>query len=260
MKHHVPSCVLPAFPSADEQSIGECFKQARLEKNLTIAEAARATSVSVDNLCALEAMDYNKLPEDAFTKGQIVLYATLLGRDGGLLAEQFFVERDGDKPRIPSLRKSINKQPLRVQTLAQPTHTSLALIAIILLCGIVCSSAGFCLYFSWNPFSFFTDKIFNHSATKTTLLHPVDPATANTLKVQVVFKKDSRVHVSLDNKPSIEQQYTKGASAYWEAAQYIQVDFFQPDSAELLFNGELFPFPEAGDGRYRLRLPAASPR
>jgi len=254
---------IPSPPLPESLSLGEQLKQLRQDKSLTLDEVAASTKISRANLHAIESMAYDKLPADSFTRGQIVLYGTFLGMDGRLAADRFFTERDGGKKlQISSLQKSLHKQPLTPKKLAEPTHVSSAAIAGILLLFIVCSFTAFCLYFSWNPFAFLTDKVFSLSTAKNTLFHPADPATSNggahnPLKLHALFRKDSRILVSLDNNPTLEQHYTKGTSGYWEANKQLQVEFFQPDSAELQLNGTTVPFPDSADGHYRLRLPAA---
>jgi cytoskeleton protein RodZ len=256
----------PISPSPMElQRIGDQFKQVRQDKSLSLEEVTVNTKISRSNLHAIESMEYDKLPADSFTRGQIILYGVFLGMDGRAAADRFFTERDGGKKnQISFLQKSLRKQPLTSKKLAEPTHVSSAALAGILLMLIVLSFTGFCLYFSWNPFAFLTDKAFNLSSSTSSIFHPADPATSNgsphkPLKLSVLFRKDSRVTVSLDNKQSFEQQYTKGTSAHWEAEKQLQLEFSQPDSAELQLNGTPLPFPDGTDGSYRLNIPAPPP-
>lgn len=256
----------PSHP-ADQQRVGEQLKQLRQDKSLTLAEVAASTKISCANLQAIEAMEYDKLPADPFTRGQIVLYGTFLGMDGRLAADHFFTERDGGKKKqVSFLQKSLTNQSLAPKKLAEPTHMSSAAIAGILLLLIVCSFTAFCLYFSWNPIAILTDKVFNLPPSKNAIFHPADPATNNggtrkplKIKLDALFQKDSRIVISTDHQPPLEQHYTKGTSMHWEAEKQIHLDFFQPDSAELQLNGAPLPFPKGEDGQYKLRLPATAP-
>jgi cytoskeleton protein RodZ len=255
--------VEPISPLPPElQCVGEQLRQARQDKSLTLDEVAAYTKIRRSNLQALESMAYGKLPSDSFTRGQLVLYATFLGMDGRLIADQFFAERDGNvKSHLSSLQRSLIKQPLTPKKLAEPTHVSSAAIAGILLLLIVLSITGFCLYFSWNPLAFLAGKAFNLSSSKSNIFHPADPATGNgaihkPLRLEALFHKDSRIIVMLDNKQPFEQQYAKGTSAHWEAEKQLQIEFFQPSSAELQLNGTPLRFPDGADGHYKLRIPA----
>lgn len=244
----------------EERSVGEQLKQLRQERSLTLDEVAAATRISRTNLQAIEAMDYVRLPADSFVRGQILLYAAFLEIDGGPLVDRFFHARDGEQGgRLTALQQGLEKQALVPKKLAEPTRISSAAIAGVLLLLIVCSFTAFCLYFSWTPFAFLTGKIIHPAATGKASFHPADPATSNgnqhnNVQVQAFFKLDSRVLVSLDNQPAIEQFYPKGASALWEAEKFVQLEFFQPDSADLQLNGTQIPFPSSTDGHFRVRL------
>ncbi|MDR2550595.1 MAG: helix-turn-helix domain-containing protein [Desulfobulbus sp.] len=253
----------PQLPADAPLSVGEQLRQARRDKSLSLEEIATATRISRTNLEAIENMDFGRLPADSFTRGQITLYAASLDLDGGALAARFFLERDGGKrPQLTPLQQSLRKQQLAPKKLAEPAHVSSATIAGILFLLIVCSFTAFCLYFSWNPFAFLTDKLFPSTASTKSLFHPADPATSNggqhnNVQVQAFFKQDCRVLVTLDHKPAFEHTYPKGASVLWEADKQMSLEFFQPDSAELQLNGTPLSFPAGSGGRYLLHLPPA---
>lgn len=259
-KEQIPS----PFPD-DPLPIGEQFKQLRQAKSLLLEDAAAATKIARANLQAIEAMEYDKLPADPFLRGQIILYGNFLGMDGRLAADRFIIERDGDNtPASSALLNSLSRHSLAPKKLAEPTHISSATLAVILLTLIIVSFTGFCLYFSWNPFAFLTGKALPLSTTTTTTFHPADPATGNgngqptkALQVDAFFRQDDTIIVTIDNKPTVTQQQSKGATARWEADQQILLEFSLPDSAELQLNGMPAPFPENVNGRYTLRLPAS---
>jgi cytoskeletal protein RodZ len=201
------------------------------------------------------------LPAYPFAKGQFMLYAAFLGIDDPSLADRFLHSRAADKrPRRTFLQQRQRKpQQLTPKKLAEPAHVSSAAIAGVLLLLIVGSFTAFSLYFSWNPFAFLTSKMFS-TATSNPLFHPADPATSNAgqhnnVQLQAFFKKDSRVLVTLDNKPTFEHTYPKGSSILWEADKHLLLEFFQSDSADLLLNGAQIPFPDGSDGHFLLRLP-----
>jgi len=254
----------PADESGESLSVGEQLRQARQDKSLSLEEAAAATKIAQPNLLAIEAMDFARLPADSFIKGQIVLYAAFLGiHDGRTLADRFFFARDRGKRPLTPLQQALRKQQLMPKTLAEPAHVSSAVTASVILLFIVCSFTIFCLYFSWTPFAFLTNRIFPHTSVTSPLFHPADPATSNVgqhnnVQLQAFFKKDSRVLVTLDNTPTLEHTYPKGANALWEADKQMSLEFFQPDSADLQLNGAQIPFPENMGGRFLLRLSSSS--
>lgn len=248
----------PAHPLAGEQ-----LKKLRQEKSLSLEEVASITRISLSSLRAIESMAYEKLPADPFAKGLIVLYGSFLEIDGRQIADQFFLERDGGKKTsLSPLRKSLINQSLTPKRLAEPAHISSAAVAGILLVCIVVSFSGVCLYFSWNPFAFLTNKTLSLSSSVLNTFHPADPATSkgasqHAFNLQAHFSRDTRILISLDQKEPLEQEYTQGSKAHWEAENQMQIEFFQPDSAELQMNSSPLPFPASTNGRYILRIPAA---
>ena len=255
----------PLPPAKESLSVGEQFRQARQAKSLSLEEAAAATKISRNNLEAIEDMDFGRLPADSFIRGQITLYAAFLELDDSSLAARFFHERDGGKrPQLTPLQQSLRRHHLTPIKLAERTHVSSAAIASILFIIIVCSFTAFCLYFSWNPFAFLTGKLFPSAASTKSLFHPADPATSiggqrNNVQVQAFFKQDGRVLITLDQKPTFEHTYPKGASVLWEADKRMSLEFFQSDSADLQLNGASIAFPSSSGGRYLLHLPLSSP-
>lgn len=251
-------------PSPEILPLGTQLQQLREDKSLSLEDVAYHTKVSRVNLAAIESMAYDKLPADSFTRGQIILYGNFLGMDGRLAADRFFAERDGSTSSpLSSLQQSLLHQPLTPKKLAEPTHISSASIAGVLLLLIASSLAAFCLYFSWNPLAFLTSRMSSHGSNPTTF-HPADPSTSNgsaqgSIKMTASFRKDSRVLVSLDSKQPVEQFYTRGSQVQWQSAKQLEVEFFEPDSAELHLNGAPASFPDSVEGRFRLRIPAAKP-
>lgn len=62
-------------------SIGKKLCQARLERGLTIDEAAHATKLRPDKVMALENEDYARFPSNAYAKGFLLIYGRFLKVD-----------------------------------------------------------------------------------------------------------------------------------------------------------------------------------
>ena len=246
-----------------EESVGDYLRQLRLEKKFSLEDVADVTKISLANLRAIESMDYQKLPADTFVKGLLTLYGNHLGGNGSQLAERFLRNRyaGGVDERI--CRQYLSQYSLAPKRLAEPSHVSSAASAGILLFVIVLSFVGFCFYTSWNPFAFLTSKIPGLSYTVVNAFHPADPASSSgahkkNLNLQARFLKETKVILLLDEQESLQQVYSPDTTAYWSADKKIQVEFFQPDCAELQLNGTSVSFPPSSDGRYILHLPAST--
>ncbi|MGD9949861.1 MAG: helix-turn-helix domain-containing protein [Desulfobulbus sp.] len=243
------------------EPVGEQLRQARLDQKHTLEEAASHTRISLANLRAIEDSSFEQLPADAFTKGLVALYAAYLDLDGQNLAAQFLQERGNGKSKfLTPLQQRQVSHSLEPKKLAEQARVSSAVAAMVLLICIIFSFTGFCLYYSWNPFAYLTDKALSLTTTVKNTFHPADPATSglrsqNVLALQAVFYADCRVRVIIDNQPAIEQTYLKGSTIQWEAARSMQLDFFQENCADFQFNGSLLNAPVFRDGQATLRLP-----
>lgn len=250
----------PSAPG-EQPALGLQLRRLREQRGLSLDEAARALTISRAILRALEASAYEQLPADVFVKAHLSCYASWLGLEGSLAAERFFLERDEAAPEaVRSL--ALNAQHLTPKKLAEPTRISSAALAALLLGLIVLSFSAFCFYVSWNPFAFLSHKPASKSLAQNAF-HPADPATAAhrpPLELVAVFTQEATVRASTDAKNPHEQNYAKGSKVRWQAAKQIRVEFFQPDSAELLYNGAPLPFPAPDPhGRFLLRLNAPRP-
>ncbi len=147
-----------------EESPGRYLQKLRLEKELSVEEVSEATKISVKNIRAIEQSSFDQLPADTFVRGLVTLYGNYLGVNGSKVAAELLAERKkhstGSRPQNLAM-KTIPPSTLAPKTLAEPSHISSATIALLLFAAIVLSFTGFCLYTSWNPFSFLSKQTSN---------------------------------------------------------------------------------------------------
>ena len=248
-------------PLPAAEPVGARLKQVRLERRLSIDEVEAQTRISRANVQAIEDSAFDRLPADSFTRGLVQIYANFLDLPGRELAEAFLAQRHGDQPSPPTpLQKCRMSQALEPKKLAEQTRISSAWAALILLLCIIGSFTAFCLYYSWNPFSYLTDRAFYYSSKVKSSFHPADPATSTPrnqtrLSLQAVFTQDCGVRAAIDDQPPSEQQYGKGSTILWEAQQSLHLSFTHADCAELLYNGDPLPFPPMKNDQASLFLP-----
>lgn len=65
------------------ESIGKKLAKTRLEKGLTVDDAAHATKLRPEKILALEHDDYSRFPSNAYVKGFLQIYGRYLGVDVG---------------------------------------------------------------------------------------------------------------------------------------------------------------------------------
>ncbi|MCW5206152.1 helix-turn-helix domain-containing protein [Desulfobulbus sp. F5] len=133
-------------------SVGEMLRQLRKEKGISIRDAAKETNISASNLVAIEHENYTDLPANTFIRGQVAIYANLLGIDGNQVARRFIVEREQHQ-QIDG-QKGSKGSGMSAKQLAEPAHVSAVTLAVMMLMLIGLFVAGFFLYTGWNPFSY----------------------------------------------------------------------------------------------------------
>jgi Helix-turn-helix domain len=88
---------------AERPGIGYLLEQARVNRGVSLEEAAQATRIRRDYLEKLESDDHSTMPEPIYVRGFIKTYANYLGLDGDRLAAQirFWQERRRRARRRP---------------------------------------------------------------------------------------------------------------------------------------------------------------
>ncbi len=71
------------------KTVGEMLKNAREKRGWTIDQIAHATKIQARFITALEANQFNELPESAFVKGFVRNYAQVVGRDPNMFLAVF---------------------------------------------------------------------------------------------------------------------------------------------------------------------------
>lgn len=242
----------------DQNVLGSHLQHLRKEKGLSIAEVSNETRISVANLKAIEAQDYEKLPADTFTRGHITLYGNFLGIDGSQVATRFLAERD-EKLIGGKVRKNFSHRSLAPKKLAEPHHMPSATGAIILFTIIVVSFTAFCIYTSWNPFAYFTATTKDLSSSVIEAFYPTEQEPMiidgeGPITVHSIFLKDTEVVVAIDTQPHVRKSYKKDEEIEWKADQSLQLEFSEPDSASLFLDRTPLSFPTAVNGKFIVSL------
>lgn len=272
--------------AAGTEHTGAYLRRLREERGMSLKAVCEETRISEVNLRALEEQNFGALPAETFIRGLIGIYSRYLGVDPGHVTARFMRERDqalggGKRGRTVSPGHQI----LTPKKLAEPAHVSSITMAVILLLCFAALFTGFCLYTSWNPFSFLASEseaiqsavmqsLPGATATPPALPEPTTGQSAPAAQaeaeaaeaaappsppldsISVEFLKDARLEVTRDDQPPVSIPYKKGEKDSWSGVGTIQLSFDQPASAAILVNGQPVPFPPESGGLYTLRLPA----
>ncbi|MBE9008205.1 helix-turn-helix domain-containing protein [Fortiea sp. LEGE XX443] len=74
------------------QEISKTLRQVREEKSIQLEEVAKKTNIRLASLKALDAGNFEDLPEPIYIQGFIRRYADVIGLDGAALAKTFSIE------------------------------------------------------------------------------------------------------------------------------------------------------------------------
>lgn len=279
------------------ENVGNYLRTLRIEKGLSISDVCEATRISETNLNAIEDRNFSALPADTFVRGLLNIYAKFLDLDAPHIVARFLEERDESQKQGRRGRAKQQKTLLAPKRLAEPAHVSSVTMAGVLLLVIVIIFTGFCLYTSWNPFSFlikesdslqsFVMDIIPDSKSEKTEVPPVSdnkkispaeqeqniPASSTTLQrsktdsditangytLTVRFTGDTKVDITRDDGEPASRTYSNGEEQTWTAASSMTVTFDKPATATILVNNNPIGFPEEKDGLFTLRIPADIP-
>lgn len=125
----------PEVAAAARVNPGETLRQARENKQWSLAEVAQKLNLTTLSLSNLEAGAFDKLPGTTFARGYIRAYAKLLGMDQARLVVQFdqFTGTDASGSSVHSLGRI--KEPVRL------THNILRFVSFLVV--VVVLGGGF---------------------------------------------------------------------------------------------------------------------
>ncbi|NIA05649.1 MAG: helix-turn-helix domain-containing protein [Proteobacteria bacterium] len=283
--------------AAESESIGSYLRRLRSEKGLSVEEVSSSTRISATNVRAIEGLEFDKLPADAFTRGQLNIYADFLGIDPAYLVNQFMKERDESRAAGRRAGPREAQKVLAPKTMAEPSRISSAAVAGFLLLLIVVLFTAFCLYTSWSPFNFLRKEtaiigVFpgnraappqqdqaggqkqpstpatapeKSPATEQKSQNKAPPAGATTkiptarYSLTVRFSKNTGVTVTRDGGAMLSMFFKSGTEQTWKAGKSLKLVFARPGSATLLLNGKALAFPVSRNGRPTLLIPEDLP-
>ena len=125
-----------------------------MSKGLSIKDVTEATRISETNLNAIEDENFSALPAITFTRGFLNIYAEFLGVNKEAIVTKFMEERENSSSQKRRSRQKQSGRILSPKRLAEPSQISSMTMAGFLFLVIVVSFTGYCVYTSWNPFSF----------------------------------------------------------------------------------------------------------
>lgn len=120
-------------------TLGETLRQARLDKSVSLAEAARDTRIRRSYLEALESEDYAALPPAVYTRGFLRTYAEYLGVNAQAMVDLY--QPTARREPGPPLRPAVPHVAIPRQIPLRPVLYGIGGIVFIVVLG-----------FAWNVY------------------------------------------------------------------------------------------------------------
>jgi hypothetical protein len=98
-----------------ERRIGAILRQARAKREIDLTDVEAATRIRLKYLRAIEAEEWDALPESVYARGFIRAYAAFLGLDGERIAEEYRREVEGEVARLPADAGAAPRQDARAR-------------------------------------------------------------------------------------------------------------------------------------------------
>jgi len=118
-------------------TLGETLRQARLDKSVSLADAARDTRIRRSYLEALEAEDVASLPPAVYTRGFLRTYAEYLGLNAQAMVDLY--QPPARREPSPQLRPAVPRVAIPRQIPLRPVMYGISGIAFVAAIG-----------FAWN--------------------------------------------------------------------------------------------------------------
>lgn len=112
-------------------TLGETLRQARLDKGVSLADAARETRIRRGYLEALEAEDAAALPPAVYTRGFLRKYAEYLGLNAQAMVDLF--QPTARRDSAPSLRPAVPHVAIPRQIPVRPVLYGLSSVVFLFL-------------------------------------------------------------------------------------------------------------------------------
>jgi len=266
-----------------KENLGELLRSTRISLDLDYDQVSKATKISVQNLRAMEANDYDSLPAEVFTKGFYNLYARELILDPSTILRQYDNEKSLIRKQSDSLQSSISYDRNYGSMAERPNAMPFSCLGllIMLLLGF---GAFLCWYFSFNPATYLSDKIRKGPETSinNTLQSPEKeffelynmlsiPTSSNAAEIKqqrmapvvatdqyiikALFQDTTKVTLSIDGRPVFDTVYNKGECATWSAQDMINITLPGETTTLLSLNKTPIPLPKTDNATLTVSIP-----
>ncbi len=251
-------------------NLGETLRERRTALGISLETAESATRIRSRLLEALEAGDYDRLPNPGYVRGYISSYARYLELDPVPLLAMYKAETGAGRFHELNLVQADEAVKPSGEQHAVPWRAAMAVVLVVALAAF----AVWAVVRIWRgpePPAPQPTEIPTSTAPPATGTATQSPAVANpqdtpaqaaqpfTLKVAVAADGASWVEVKIDGKPAYAGTMTSGQSKTFEVAKEASLVIGKPDVVTVTRDGKEVAVPTSG-GTGKLTLKAEVPQ
>ena len=272
MRDEVPE---PAVTDGQVKSVGSILREARESRGIELEEASRVTRIGKNYLFAIEGEMFDKLPNPAYIKGFLRIYASYLGLSGDEIVALY--DKSQASPQIQSPADAGKDKP-RQGPKRKTTGRGRWLVPLVLLAIVV--GAAYLLgerviktgkaplppvvqpQVATTPPAP-VQGVRSTSMQKSEPATPAAAAVTETRKRKVVtpgegvqpagiilrlkVNQDCWLNITIDNTVSQQYDLKAGDLIEWKGEKVFDLDIGNAGGIEAIFNGKpLKPFGEPG--------------
>jgi transcriptional regulator with XRE-family HTH domain len=261
--------------------LGAYLSDARQSRGFKLDDVAATTRISKNYLLAIEAGDFEKLPNAAYVKGFLRLYAGFVGLSGDQVVAMY--ERTGDRLEEPEGES----QPAPAKYSAKPAGRRrfimpLVLLVLVLIAAVVVQkndgkkpvipvpapqAKPAAPVVAPVPVQPVISSARPNAATLSfappvPATEPAPPASESGAKgvfLKLKCNQDSTLNITIDDNLSQHYELKAGDLIEWKAENSITLDLGNAGGVEAEFNGKLLkPFGAAGASAHVVLRPDSS--
>lgn len=238
------------------ESIGQILKTARIEKNLTLEDIEKATSIRCKYLQAIEEDNFAETPGEVFVKGIIRTYGNYLGLDGLELVNMYKASKTGqliDDIKSEGIRE-VNNVKLNISLKPQknigdgssfsmsPNRFPLKKILIGVAAAVVigCGYLGAGKLMDMLPAGSDNDMATTVSSTQGTVKPVEKPVQAIADKIVVDMQANDQcwLEVKADGKEVFVGMLQNGDKKVFEAKDKLIIKYGNIGAMKVIVNGQ----------------------
>ncbi len=235
------------------KEIGALLKAAREAKGLSLEEIRSITKIRIQQLEALEAGEFDRLPGEVYVKGFLVSFAQAVGLDGEAILKKYYEDREaqiaaqagaGEQDIAvsspPPAQVQLERPAPREKVKGRPGKRKLAVAVIAAVCILLTGLGWFSFSKSREPVVPESGKVVDTPAPET-----------NANRGPIARTDEPTVPAGEAATPTVEQPAT-GAEVETnspaaepllkaEAVEPVWLGVYEKETGKILFEGTLYP-------------------